>query len=108
MSINKLHTVNVHAGPMLDCVVWHDGKAWRAALDTSEMYEPGSGKGALADFMPMTNFRLEREYRSFSPREALYLQPCAILGVWGLPRNVDGQGYRMSAVSVTLPGQPAS
>lgn len=54
---------------MLDCVVWHDGKALRAALDTSEMYEPGSGAGALADFKPMTNYHLEREHRSFSPRE---------------------------------------
>lgn len=54
---------------MLDCVVWHDGKVWRAALDTSEMYEPGSGVGALADFKPMTNYHLEREHRSFSPRE---------------------------------------
>lgn len=27
---------------MLDCVVWHDGEAWQAALDTSDMYEPGA------------------------------------------------------------------
>ena len=59
------------AGPMLDCVVWHDGKVWRAALDTSEMYEAGSAAGALADFKPLTNFCLEREYRSLSPREPL-------------------------------------
>ena len=58
------------AGPMLDCVVWNDGKVWRAALDTSEMYEAGSGAGALADFKPLTNFCLERKYRSFSPRES--------------------------------------
>ncbi len=64
---------------MLDCVVWNDGETWRAALDTSEMYEPGSGKGALADFMPMTNFRAEREYRSFSPREAIRLRCSSIL-----------------------------
>lgn len=43
---------------MLDCVVWHDGEHWRAALDTSDMYEPGSGKGALADFTPMTNYKV--------------------------------------------------
>ncbi len=75
----KLHVrstlcmVSTHAwaaGPMLDCVVWNDGKVWRAALDTSEMYEAGSGAGALADFKPLTNFCLEREYRSFSPRES--------------------------------------
>ena len=56
---------------MLDCVAWNDGKVWRAALDTSEMYEADSGGGALADFKPLTNFCLEREYRSFSPRESL-------------------------------------
>lgn len=44
---------------MLDCVVWHDGERWRAALDTSDMYEPGSGKGLLADFAPMTNFKVQ-------------------------------------------------
>lgn len=33
-------------GPMLDCVVWHDGEAWQAALDTSDIYEPGE-KGTL-------------------------------------------------------------
>ena len=64
--------LEIFAGPMLDCVVWHDGEVWRAALDTRDMYEPGSSKGALADFTPMTNFRLEREYRSFSPRELLW------------------------------------
>lgn len=25
------------------------------------MYEPGSGQGLLADFTPMTNFRLKRQ-----------------------------------------------
>lgn len=55
---------------MLDCVVWQDeGKVWRAALDTSEMYEAGSGAGALADYKPLTNYRAERQHRSFSPRE---------------------------------------
>lgn len=41
--------------------MWHDGEAWRAALDTSDLYEAGSGKGLLADFAPMTNFRAERQ-----------------------------------------------
>ncbi len=43
---------------MLSCVVWHDGEHWRAALDTSDMHEPDSGKGLLADFEPLTNFRV--------------------------------------------------
>lgn len=49
------------AGPLLECVVWHDGEVWRAALDTSDLYEPESGEGALADCPPLTNFRVERQ-----------------------------------------------
>ena len=26
------------AGPLIHCVVWHDGEVWRAALDTSDFY----------------------------------------------------------------------
>ncbi|GIL53884.1 hypothetical protein Vafri_9378 [Volvox africanus] len=53
-------------GPLLDCVVWYDGSTWRAALDTSQLHEPGSGRGALADFKPLTNYALERQYGTFS------------------------------------------
>jgi tripeptidyl-peptidase II len=60
----------VLAGPMLFCVVWHDGDAWRAALDTSDLYEPGSDKGLLADFVPLTNYKLERQYGTFSAEDA--------------------------------------
>ncbi|KAK9809052.1 hypothetical protein WJX72_008467 [[Myrmecia] bisecta] len=57
-------------GPLLDCVVWHDGTYWLAAIDTSEMYEEGSGAGLLADFKPMTNFEIERQYATFSAEDA--------------------------------------
>jgi tripeptidyl-peptidase-2 len=50
---------------MLDCVVWQDGSTWRAALDTSELHETGSGRGALADFKPLTNYALEHQYGTF-------------------------------------------
>ena len=50
-------------GPMVHCVAWHDGQAWRAALDTTELFEfmdpegKGGQEGRLADCTPMTNFR---------------------------------------------------
>ena len=65
-----MHACN-GAGPMLDCVVWHDGGCWRAALDTSELHEPDSKLGALADFTPLTNYRAERQHGVFSSREGL-------------------------------------
>lgn len=43
---------------MLECVVWNDGDVWRAAIDTSDMYAPDSGSGLLADFEPLTNFKV--------------------------------------------------
>jgi tripeptidyl-peptidase-2 len=50
-------------------VVWHDGSHWRAAIDTSEMYEQGSDKGRLADFKPLTNYKTERQYGTFSAQD---------------------------------------
>jgi hypothetical protein len=50
------------AGPWLECVVWHDGDCWRAAIDSSDLYAPGDGRGLLADFAPMTDFDVERQY----------------------------------------------
>ena len=44
-------------GPMVHCVVWHDGDVYRAALDTSDVTGQDTGEGKLADFTPMTNFR---------------------------------------------------
>ncbi|KAG2434097.1 hypothetical protein HXX76_007824 [Chlamydomonas incerta] len=53
-------------GPLIDAVVWHDGAAWRAALDTSALHPAGSGAGALADFAPLTNYADEHKYGTFS------------------------------------------
>ena len=50
-------------GPILDCVVFHDGKHWRAAIDTDE-------DGDLGDEKAMTNYRVAREYSTIGRREA--------------------------------------
>ena len=45
-------------GPILDCVVFHDGKTWRAAVDTDE-------DGDFADELLMTNYRNEQQFGTF-------------------------------------------
>lgn len=42
-------------GPIHDCVVFHDGTHWRAAVDTDE-------DGDLGEEKLLTNFRIERQY----------------------------------------------
>ena len=54
----------------MHCVVWHDGAKFMAALDTSDMFEPGSGRGALADFEPLTDYRDCRRHGTFSAEDA--------------------------------------
>ena len=51
-------------GPVCDCVVFHDGKVWRAVIDTDE-------DGDLTDEKVMTNFRLERQFATFSSLDLL-------------------------------------
>lgn len=45
-------------GPIYDCVVFHDGKAWRGAVDTDE-------DGDFNDEKAMTNFRVAQEWDTF-------------------------------------------
>jgi tripeptidyl-peptidase-2 len=45
-------------GPVYDCVVFHDGKVWRAAIDTDE-------DGDLTDEKLLTDYRAERQYATF-------------------------------------------
>ncbi|PIA53523.1 hypothetical protein AQUCO_00900248v1 [Aquilegia coerulea] len=56
-------------GPVIDAVVWNDGDVWRAALDTQSL-EDDSDLGKLADFVPLTNYRIERKYGIFSQLDA--------------------------------------
>lgn len=46
-------------GPIYDCVVFHDGHVWRAAVDTAE-------SGDFAGVSALTNFKTERQYATFS------------------------------------------
>ncbi|XP_057476526.1 tripeptidyl-peptidase 2-like isoform X2 [Actinidia eriantha] len=56
-------------GPVIDAVVWHDGELWRVALDTQSL-EDDPERGKLADFVPLTNYRIERKFGVFSSLDA--------------------------------------
>lgn len=51
-------------GPVFDCVVFHDGEHWRAAVDTDE-------DGDLGDEKAMTNYRTFREWATFDEESLL-------------------------------------
>ncbi|XP_059451546.1 tripeptidyl-peptidase 2 isoform X2 [Corylus avellana] len=56
-------------GPIIDAVVWHDGEVWRVAVDTQSLEDdPDCGK--LANFEPLTNYRIERKFGVFSKLDA--------------------------------------
>uniref|UniRef100_A0A0E0K3A0 tripeptidyl-peptidase II n=1 Tax=Oryza punctata TaxID=4537 RepID=A0A0E0K3A0_ORYPU len=56
-------------GPVIDIVTWHDGDGWRVAVDTQGL-EGNKNCGKLADFVPLTNYRLERKFGIFSKLDA--------------------------------------
>ena len=62
--LGRLHDEYDDPGPVFDCVVFHDGEVWRAAIDTDE-------DGDLADEKAMTHYRLEREFATFSEEDLL-------------------------------------
>ncbi|KAL5708116.1 tripeptidyl-peptidase II [Ranunculus cassubicifolius] len=74
-------------GPIIDAVVWNDGDVWRVALDTQSL-EDDSDLGKLADFVPLTNYRIERKYGIFSKLDA-----CAFV------TNVYDEGNILSIVT---------
>ncbi|KAJ8771388.1 hypothetical protein K2173_026565 [Erythroxylum novogranatense] len=78
-------------GPFIDAVVWHDGELWRAALDTQSLEEePDCGK--LANFEPLTNYRIERKFGVFSKLDA-----CTVV------LNVYNEGNVLSIVTDCSP-----
>lgn len=68
-------------GPVYDCLVFHDGEAWRAAIDTDE-------DGDLVDEKVMTNFRCERQFAHFGEEARL-----------NFAVNVYGKGNLLSIVT---------
>jgi tripeptidyl-peptidase-2 len=51
-------------GPIFDCVVFHDGSHWQAVIDTDE-------DGDLNDEAVLTNYRIKRQFASFSDASQL-------------------------------------
>ena len=51
-------------GPVVDCVVFHDGTHWRAVVDADE-------DGDLAEHKALTNYRVERQYETFGKEDLL-------------------------------------
>lgn len=68
-------------GPVYDCLVFNDGKVWRAVVDTDE-------DGDLTDEKAMTNFRAEREYATFGKVDLL-----------NFAVNIYDRGRRLSIVA---------
>ncbi|KAK1289335.1 hypothetical protein QJS10_CPB18g01565 [Acorus calamus] len=74
-------------GPVIDAVVWNDGAVWRVAIDT-QSFEGDSKLGKLAEFVPLTNYRFERQYGIFSKLDA-----CSFV------TNVYNEGNLLSIVT---------
>ncbi len=68
-------------GPLYDCVVFHDGRCWRAVVDTNE-------DGDLTDEKPLTDYRAERQYATFGGGAEL-----------NFTVNVYDEGGRLSLVT---------
>lgn len=67
--INLLRNLEKEAedpGPVYDCVVFHDGEMWQAAIDTGE-----SGDFESNNIQPMTDYRVHHQYSRFSEKDCL-------------------------------------
>ncbi len=51
-------------GPVFDCIVFHDGVRWQAAVDTTET-------GDFTSAVLMTDYRVNRQYSTFSKLDNL-------------------------------------
>jgi tripeptidyl-peptidase-2 len=51
-------------GPIVDCVVFHDGDVWRAVVDTTE-------DGDLSKAKVLTDYYREHQYATFSEKDMM-------------------------------------
>ncbi|HMB70800.1 MAG TPA: S8 family serine peptidase [bacterium] len=89
-------------GPVYDCVVFHDGVKWRAAVDTDE-------DGDLSDETLLTDFRDERRYATFGERDLLNF----VLNIYedgdrlSIVADVGGHGTHVAGiVAAHYPDEP--
>ncbi|KAK1260823.1 hypothetical protein QJS04_geneDACA001995 [Acorus gramineus] len=78
-------------GPVIDAVVWNDGAVWRVAIEI-HTFEDNPEFGKLAEFIPLTNYRIERKYGIFSKLDA-----CSFV------TNVYDEGNLLSIVTDCSP-----
>lgn len=63
-TLDELEEQYEDPGPIYDCIVFFDGDLWRASIDLE-------GDGNLRDADAMTDYRLERQYGTFSMESQL-------------------------------------
>ncbi|KAK1307536.1 hypothetical protein QJS10_CPA09g01678 [Acorus calamus] len=80
-------------GPVIDAVVWNDGAVWRVAIEIQTFEDDTETEfGKLAEFIPLTNYRIERKYGIFSKLDA-----CSFV------TNVYDEGNLLSIVTDCSP-----
>ena len=62
--LTKMLEKEEDVGPVYDCIVYHDGVNWQAAVDTSEL-------GDFSSASSMCDYRIKYEYGTFSEMDSL-------------------------------------
>lgn len=57
--LRSIHSEESDHGPLVICVVYHDGERWQAAIDAT-------GTGDMSAIEPMTDYRHALQYKSFT------------------------------------------